>query len=99
MGASPGVVPPVPWSDTPGRGTFDRAFFDRPAEIDLDGALLDPSPVTVPHPLVDRPQEISEGGILLQIAVPALGAAGLFLLGTLIMAIYWMSVSRKHSVA
>ncbi len=43
MGASPGVVPPVPWSDTPGRGTFDRAFFERPAEIvapDLLGARL-----------------------------------------------------------
>ena len=43
MGTSPGVLPSVPWSGTPGRGTFDRAFFDRPAESvapDLLGARL-----------------------------------------------------------
>ena len=43
MGASPGVLPPVRWSGTPGRGTFDRAFFNRPAKSvapDLLGARL-----------------------------------------------------------
>ena len=43
MGTSPGALPPALWSGTPGRGTFDRAFFDRPAESvapDLLGARL-----------------------------------------------------------
>jgi len=43
MGTSPGALPPAPWSDTPGRGTFDPAFFDRPAKSvapDLLGARL-----------------------------------------------------------
>jgi DNA-3-methyladenine glycosylase len=43
MGTSSGVLSPVFWSGTPGRGSFDRAFFDRPAESvapDLLGARL-----------------------------------------------------------
>ena len=43
MGTSPGALPPALWSGTSGRGTFDRAFFDRPAESvapDLLGARL-----------------------------------------------------------
>ena len=43
MGTSPGALPPALWSGTPGQGTFDRAFFDRPAESvapDLLGARL-----------------------------------------------------------
>ena len=43
MGTSLGALPPALWSGTPGRGTFDRAFFDRPAESvapDLLGARL-----------------------------------------------------------
>ena len=43
MGTSPGALPPALWSGTPGRGTFGRAFFDRPAESvapDLLGARL-----------------------------------------------------------
>ena len=37
-------MPPAPWSGEPGRGTFDRPFFDRPAESvapDLLGARLE----------------------------------------------------------
>lgn len=43
MQASPGVLPPAPWSGTPRRGTFDRTFFDRPVQSvapDLLGARL-----------------------------------------------------------
>ena len=43
MGTSLGALPPALWSGTPGRGTFDRAFFDRPAESvapELLGARL-----------------------------------------------------------
>lgn len=43
MEAQPGVLPPAPWSGSPGRGTFDRSFFERPAERvapDLLGARL-----------------------------------------------------------
>ena len=43
MGASTGVLPPALWSGTPEQGTFDRAFFDRPAKSvapDLLGARL-----------------------------------------------------------
>ena len=43
MRASPRVLPTAPWIGTPRRGTFDRAFFDRPAESvapDLLGARL-----------------------------------------------------------
>ena len=43
MLGSPGVLSTTPWSGTPVRGTFDRAFFDRPAESvapDLLGARL-----------------------------------------------------------
>jgi DNA-3-methyladenine glycosylase len=41
--ASPEVLPTALWSGTPGRGAFDHAFFDRPAESvapDLLGARL-----------------------------------------------------------
>ena len=43
MPASPEVLPTALWSGTPGRGAFDHAFFDRPAESvapDLLGARL-----------------------------------------------------------
>ena len=43
MGTSPGVDPTPLWSGTPGRGVFDRAFYDRPAGSvapDLLGARL-----------------------------------------------------------
>ena len=43
MGTSPGVLAPTLWSGSPKGGTFDRAFFDRPAKSvapDLLGARL-----------------------------------------------------------
>lgn len=43
MTDSSGVISPAPWSGAPGRGTFDSAFLDRPAERvapDLLGARL-----------------------------------------------------------
>lgn len=43
MSGSTRVVPPAPWSDPQIEGSFDRAFFDRPAERvapDLLGARL-----------------------------------------------------------